>query len=109
LQRIDATGDYARFCLIVRNGLACDCGLPAVMFRPDDAIRYLERLCVDRYYLHEIIFALEAEMPRHIADLRQLKIFERWKSIALRELLKDAASELGVTGANPSAASHSPP
>jgi hypothetical protein len=106
LQQLGAIGDYARFCLIVRDGLAIDCWVPPATIHLDDAIRDLEHLCFDGFYLHEIIFALEKELPAHVADIRQLKIFQRWTTITLRELLEGAAAELKIDGPSPLAASH---
>jgi hypothetical protein len=95
LDLLGATGDYARFCTIVRDGFSCDCGVPPHLIYPEDTLRQLERLCFDGFYLHEIIFALEAEFPGRAADLRALSSFKDWKSMTLRDLLERSARELG--------------
>jgi hypothetical protein len=92
---LDASGDYARFCTIVREGLSWDCGVPAELLRPEDTLRQLERLCFDGFYLHEIVFVLEEEFPGRAADLRALPPFKDWKTMTLRDLIERSAKELG--------------
>ncbi len=55
LRQMDASGDYARFCLILRMGFAIDCVVPPEAIHPGDTIRDLEYLCFDGFFLHEII------------------------------------------------------
>ncbi len=105
LRELGAAGDYARFCRIVRAGLATDCGVPPEALAPPDRVRDLERLCFDGFYLHEALFALEEEFPGHAADLRGLKCFRDWKTMTLRDLVERSARELGLdTGADLKAA-----
>jgi hypothetical protein len=105
LREMGAAGDYARFCRIVRAGLAIDCGAPPEALVPTDRVRDLERLCFDGFYLHEILFALEEELPAYLADLRGLNCFRGWKTMTLRDLIERSARELGLdTGADLKAA-----
>lgn len=97
LRQMGAAGDYARFCLIVRFGFAIDCAVSPEMIRPEDTLRQLERLCFDGFYLHEISFLLEAELPRHAVDLRRLDCFQHWKTMTLRNLLEGAGKELRIS------------
>lgn len=96
LKQMNAAGDYARFCVIVRNGFAWDGHVAAEMLRPEDPVRELEGICFDGFYLHEIVFDLERELPAHAADIRLLKCFGDWKTITLGGLIDAAARELGV-------------
>jgi hypothetical protein len=98
LGQMGASGDYGRFCLIVRDGFSLDCCVGAEMIRPEDTLRQLERLCFDGFFLHEIIFALEREFPGRAADLRLLPPFRQWKTITLGELIERCARELGFKG-----------
>jgi hypothetical protein len=94
LRRMGASGDYARFCLIVRDGFSCDCLVPPETIRPEDAVRQLEELCFDGFFLWEIMFTLEEEFPGRAADLRMLPPFRDWKTITLGQFIERCAREL---------------
>lgn len=92
---MNASGDYARFCLIMRDGFAYDCGVAPAMIHLEDSVQSLQWLCFDGFWLDEILFALESEFPDRAADVRMLNVFKKWKSINFRQCIEGAASELG--------------
>jgi hypothetical protein len=92
---MNASGDYARFCLIMRDGFACDCGIAPEMIHLEDSVPTLQRLCFDGFWLDDILFALETEFPDRAADVRMLNVFKQWKTITFRQCVEGAAGELG--------------
>ena len=41
------------------------------------------------------MFALQSDFPMQVADIRMLKILQKWETITFRELIEGAAGELG--------------